>query len=146
MQLHELKRQIKNKKSRQIGRGGKRGTTSGRGTKGQIARAGHKVRPELRDLIKKLPKLRGRGKNSNRPIGPQTAGVSLATLEKHFTVGATVTPAILLEKKLVRPIGGRLMTVKILATGVLTKKLTVKNCLVSAGAKSAIQKAGGAVV
>jgi len=55
MQIHDLKPKTKQKKSRQIGRGGKRGTTSGRGTKGQSARAGNKKRPELRDIIKKLP-------------------------------------------------------------------------------------------
>jgi len=59
MQIHQLKRKNKNKKSRIIGRGGKRGKTSGRGTKGQNARAGHKKRPEIRDIIKKLPKKRG---------------------------------------------------------------------------------------
>ena len=42
MQLHELKPKTKNKKRITVGRGGKRGKTSGRGTKGQNARAGHK--------------------------------------------------------------------------------------------------------
>jgi large subunit ribosomal protein L15 len=49
----------KRRKSIVVGRGGKRGKTSGRGGKGQTARAGHKIRPEIRDLIKKLPKRRG---------------------------------------------------------------------------------------
>ena len=59
MQTHQLKRNISNKKKRVVGRGGKRGKTSGRGTKGQKARAGHRIRPALRDIIKKIPKLRG---------------------------------------------------------------------------------------
>ncbi|MCX6757840.1 MAG: uL15 family ribosomal protein [Candidatus Nomurabacteria bacterium] len=59
MQIHTLKRIHKNKKDRMVGRGGKHAKTSGRGTKGQSARAGNKKRPELRDIIKKLPKLRG---------------------------------------------------------------------------------------
>ena len=59
MQIHNLKRQHKNKKDRLVGRGGKHAKTSGRGGKGQTARAGNKRRPELRDIIKKLPKLRG---------------------------------------------------------------------------------------
>ena len=42
-----------------VGRGGKHAKTSGRGGKGQTARAGNKRRPELRDIIKKLPKKRG---------------------------------------------------------------------------------------
>ena len=59
MQIHNLKRQHKNKKDRLVGRGGKHAKTSGRGGKGQTARAGNKRRPELRDIIKKLPKMRG---------------------------------------------------------------------------------------
>src|SRR6185503_7070161 len=59
MQIHNLKRQNKNKKDRIVGRGGKHAKTSGRGGKGQTARAGNKRRPELRDIIKKLPKNRG---------------------------------------------------------------------------------------
>lgn len=59
MQIHDLKRKHKNKKDRLVGRGGKHAKTSGRGGKGQTARAGNKRRPELRDIIKKLPKNRG---------------------------------------------------------------------------------------
>lgn len=59
MQIHNLKRQHKNKKDRIVGRGGKHAKTSGRGGKGQTARAGNKRRPELRDIIKRLPKNRG---------------------------------------------------------------------------------------
>ena len=53
MQLHTLKRKTKNKTKKIVGRGGKRGTYSGRGLKGQKARAGRKIRPEFRDLLKK---------------------------------------------------------------------------------------------
>lgn|SRR3990167_2121647 len=59
MQIHNLKRTHENKKDRIVGRGGKHAKTSGRGGKGQTARAGNKRRPELRDIIKKLPKNRG---------------------------------------------------------------------------------------
>ena len=59
MQIHNLKRVHQNKKDRIVGRGGKHAKTSGRGGKGQTARAGNKRRPELRDIIKKLPKNRG---------------------------------------------------------------------------------------
>ena len=59
MQINNLKREHKNKKDRIVGRGGKHAKTSGRGGKGQTARAGNKRRPELRDIIKKLPKNRG---------------------------------------------------------------------------------------
>ena len=59
MQIHNLKRNHKNKKNRIVGRGGKHAKTSGRGGKGQTARSGNKRRPELRDIIKRLPKNRG---------------------------------------------------------------------------------------
>jgi ribosomal protein L15 len=66
MQIHNLKRNHKNKKDRLVGRGGKHAKTSGRGGKGQTARAGNKRRPELRDIIKKLPKHRGYQFNSKK--------------------------------------------------------------------------------
>ena len=59
MQLNQLKPNTNRKYARQVGRGGKRGKTAGRGGKGQTARAGNKRRPELRDIIKRLPKNRG---------------------------------------------------------------------------------------
>ena len=68
MQIHNLKREHKNKKDRIVGRGGKHAKTSGRGGKGQTARAGNKRRPELRDIIKKLPKNRGYQFNSIRKV------------------------------------------------------------------------------
>ncbi len=80
MQFHTLKRKTKNKKSRQVGRGGKRGKTAGRGTKGQNARAGHKKRPELRNIIKRIPKLRGRGRSSLKSFRSKARGAELVTL------------------------------------------------------------------
>jgi hypothetical protein len=77
MQLHTLKSKTKRTKSRQVGRGGKRGKTSGKGTKGQNARAGRKKRPELRDFIKRFPKLRGRGKSSLKSFQPRLTGEAL---------------------------------------------------------------------
>ena len=77
MQFHTLKRKTKNKKSKQVGRGGTRGKTAGRGTKGQNARAGRKKRPELRDIIKRVPKLRGRGVSSLKSLKTKLNGVEL---------------------------------------------------------------------
>lgn len=77
MQFHTLKRKTANKKSKTVGRGGKRGKTSGRGTKGQNARAGRKKRPELRDFIKRVPKLRGRGVNSLKSRQIKLEGTAL---------------------------------------------------------------------
>ena len=61
MQLHQLKPDHPNATIKRVRRGGKRGTFSGRGTKGQHARAGHRIRPAERDFIQRLPKLRGVG-------------------------------------------------------------------------------------
>ncbi|MDO8589813.1 MAG: uL15 family ribosomal protein [bacterium] len=77
MQFHNLQARTKRKYSRQVGRGGTRGKTSGRGTKGQNARAGRKKRPELRDIIKRIPKLRGRGKSSLKSFQPRLDGRAL---------------------------------------------------------------------
>ncbi len=80
MQFHNLIAKTKRKYARQVGRGGTRGKTAGRGTKGQNARAGRKKRPELRDIIKRIPKLRGRGKSSLKSFKPKARGTELKTL------------------------------------------------------------------
>ncbi|MEK7088369.1 MAG: 50S ribosomal protein L15 [Patescibacteria group bacterium] len=145
MQFHNLKRIHPNKRSVAVGRGGRRGKTSGRGGKGQTARAGHKVRPEIRDLIKKLPKLRGRGKNINRSFEKRPVILNIDILEKKFAEGETVNPASLIAKNLLQAVSGRLPKVKILGNGQLSKKLIIENCLLSQSAKTAIEKAGGSV-
>jgi large subunit ribosomal protein L15 len=64
--LHTIKPTTKNKSKKRIGRGGKRGTYSGKGMKGQKSRAGRKIRPAIRDLIQRTPKLRGARNKSAR--------------------------------------------------------------------------------
>lgn len=142
MQSHQLHRKNKNKQSRQIGRGGKRGTTAGRGTKGQKARAGHKIRPEIRDIIKKLPKKRG---YRFKPVSAKFVAINLSQLEAKFQPGEVVSPESLLAKSLLRRRAGKLMPVKILATGNLSKKLSFKNCAMSAKAQKIIIERGGAL-
>lgn len=143
--LHTIQRTTKNKKAKLVGRGGTRGKTSGRGTKGQKARAGHKIRPMLRDAIKKLPKLRGRGKNVNKAFQIKPQGVNLARIEMAYEAKESVTPSTLFAKGLITRIGGKFAPVKILATGEITKGLSFYDCAVSASAKEKIEKAGGAV-
>ena len=128
-----------------MGRGGTRGKTSGRGTKGQNARAGHKKRPEIRDFIKRLPKLRGRGKNLNTSIQSKFSTVNLGLLNKLCKNGDIVSPESLVKYNVLTMSKGNLPKVKILATGALDKKLSFEGCLVSATAKTAIEKAGGSV-
>jgi large subunit ribosomal protein L15 len=143
--LNTLKRTTKNKKPKLVGRGGTRGKTSGRGTKGQKARAGHKIRPHIRDIIKKYPKLRGRGKNINKAFVERPAVINLAVLEKNFKAGESVTPSILLTKGLIKRSNGVIPAVKILSTGKLTKALEVFDCITSVSAKTNIESAGGKV-
>lgn len=146
MQLHTLSPRTKNRKNPPVGRGGKRGKTSGRGGKGQTARAGHKIRPEVRDLIKKLPKRRGYGKNRARSVKTNriaTSVVNLGALDLAFNAGETVSPASLVARGLVRRAKGRAPVVKILGTGALTKALVVNGCSLSAAALAALVKAGG---
>ena len=145
MQSNTLKKVHPNKRSVQVGRGGTRGKTSGRGGKGQTARAGHKVRPEIRDMIKRIPKLRGRGKNIFQSFQAKATPVNLKLIEKHFSVGDVVTPEVLVAKGLAKLIAGENSLVKILATGEVTKKFSFKGCKVSASAKVKIEKAGGTV-
>lgn len=143
MQMHTYKPVHKNKKSAQVGRGGKRGKTSGKGTKGQNARAGRKKRPELRDLIKKLPKLRGRGVNINRPMTDARFAVNLGAIEEAFSAGDTISPATLLKNGLVETFNGKFPSIKILGGGELTKKVSFSGVVISASAKAKIEKAGG---
>ncbi len=148
MQIHTLQRATVAKDAKRIGRGGKRGKTSGRGGKGQTARTGTSGRPEMRDVIKRLPKLRGHGKNRSRTVNEErvrAVPVNLSALEASFAQGDQVTPATLLAHGLVKKQGGRLPQVKILGTGTLTKKLTVTGCSVSAAAKTALEAVGGTI-
>lgn len=141
MQLNNLKRKNPNKKARQVGRGGTRGKTSGRGGKGQTARAGNKRRPQMRDIIKKLPKLRGYRFNS---ITTKFSPINVGALNV-FDSGAVVSPETLFEKKLIRRIGGGFPAVKILGSGEISKKLSITNCHVSTSAREKIEKAGGEI-
>lgn len=145
MQLHNLKRNTKRKKWQQIGRGGKRGKTSGHGGKGQTARAGAKVRPEIRDMIKRIPKLRGRGKNLNTSIQSVFAPVNVGSLDKFFEAGAVILPKDILRSGLISLKSGKSPRIKILGDGELTKALDISGCAFSKSAKSKIEKAGGKI-
>ena len=125
MQLYQVKPIHKQKTKKRIGRGGKRGTYSGKGIKGQKSRAGRKMRPEIRDFIKKIPKKRGYRFKS---IKSKPEIVNLKDLEKYFNEGEIVSPETLLEKGLIGRIKGRMPEVKILGTGELKKKLKIVKC------------------
>jgi large subunit ribosomal protein L15 len=149
MQLHTLQKSSGTKKANRVGRGGKRGKTSGKGHKGQKSRAGRKIRPAERDMIKKIPKRRGYGKNRARTVHSgrvKPEGVNLAVLERVFENGERVSPQELVARHVVRKAAARHPKVKILGTGTLTKKLTIVDCEISAAAKAAVEKVGGEVL
>ena len=141
MQLHTIAAP-KQKSAKRIGRGGKRGTFSGRGTKGQKARAGRKIRPQSRDTLKKIPKKRGYRFTAFRA---RPSVVNVKTLERVFQQGEIVSPQTLVEKEILSKKGGMFPKVKILGQGSITKKLTIEGCEVSASAKDMIEKAGGSI-
>jgi large subunit ribosomal protein L15 len=96
----------------------------------------------MRDEIKKIPKLRGYKFAS---IQNEFYPINLDSLENAYSAGDTVTLESLIAKKVVRVKGGNNPRVKILARGTLSKKLTIKGCTMSATAKAAVEKVGGAV-
>ena len=133
---------MRQNKKKRIGRGGKRGTYSGKGQKGQKSRAGAKFRPFTKRIIKKYHKLRGYKFNSfqKRPVI-----VNLSSLENNFKTGDTITPNTLLSKKLIQKINNKLPSVKILGQGKLSKKLTIRDCQLSKSARKIIEAAGGEI-
>jgi large subunit ribosomal protein L15 len=141
MYLHTLVKTPGSKKSKlRFGRGvgSGLGKTAGRGHKGQLARKGHKQKlgfegGQMR-LIRRIPK---RGFKSLNPAG--LFAVNVGDLEI-FDSGSTLTLALLKKSGLVRgPVGG----VKVLASGDLTKKLSVQANAFSAQARAKIEGLGG---
>ncbi len=156
MDLSNLKPHTQRLSRKRVGRGGKRGTTSGHGTKGQKGRAGASVKPGFRGgdnrLWQLFPKQRGAGKKhgSKRPhrkhrffLYRQGAvfSVNVSALNV-FPDGATITGQTLFEKGL---IAGARTLVKILGDGVLKRKLTLQGIPASKSAIEKISKAGGSV-
>lgn len=143
MQIHQLT--VKKKEARKtVGRGGKRGTYSGRGNKGQKARSGASIDPLFEggrsSLVERLKKVRGfKSQNPKKNI------VKLEAIEKKFKDGDTVSIESLLAAKLVARKDAK-NGVKILGTGEISRKFSVEQgILLSASAKDAIIKAGGTI-
>lgn len=139
MQLHQLRPKTKLRKTRRVGRGDK---TAGRGTKGQKARAGAKIRPAIRDLLKKIPKRRG---YRFRPFRLRPVTVDLATIERHFSSGSLIDARSLLSKRLVARMGGKVPEIKILGSHRVKKQFTLRGLPVSAAARASVEAAGGTI-
>jgi large subunit ribosomal protein L15 len=142
MQVHQLQPKHTSKDRKIVGRGGKKGTYSGKGNKGQASRAGRKMVPIIRELIKRYPKLKG---YRSFVMESDTHVVNLSILDKHMKDGEIINPENLIKKGIVRMIKGKTPMIKILGKGSITKKLVIENCKVSKSAKEAIEKAGGTI-
>lgn len=139
MQLHELRPTTKSKNKKRIGRGGKRGTYSGKGTKGQRSRSGHRIRPAERDLIQRLPKLRGL---KNKSLKPKATVIKLSDLENKIK-GSIVNKKTLIESGLIR---NSVKEIKIVGDGKIKKTLTIEGIKVSKSAENKIKNAGGKII
>jgi len=141
MQLQDLKFK-KSKSKKRVGRGGSRGKTSGKGTKGQTSRAGNSTRAAERDFIKKIPKLRGYKFNSVRE---KPFSLNISDIVKSFKDGEEVSQKTLHEKGFSTKKGGKNSSVKILGSGEISFKVSVLGCSLSKSAKEKIEKAGGSI-
>lgn len=145
MKLHTLPKVIQSKKKR-LGRGhgSGRGKTSGRGTKGQKARETVRLGFEggqLR-LLKRLPLLRGMGKNKSFKVGPVIVNVKYLN---HLPPHTKVDAATLIHYRIVKQDEVNAWGIKILGDGTLTTPLEVQ-LPTSKRAKKIIEKAGGKVI
>ncbi|OGN03887.1 MAG: 50S ribosomal protein L15 [Candidatus Yanofskybacteria bacterium RIFCSPHIGHO2_01_FULL_44_17] len=152
MQLNQLKPTIKGKKRKRVGRGGKRGTFSGHGSKGQKARAGTRIRPGFRGgdnpIWKLFPKQRGATKKVDikhkafQVRYKKPAVVSLSYLSSTFKDGDKISPRELIRRGLVSDDKNG---VKILSGGEISKKLNFSGLKFSKSAQEKILKAGGSI-
>lgn len=160
MQIHQLKSTSWKKSRKRVGRGGKKGTYSGRGMKGQKSRAGRKPRAGFAggdtSLIKRLPKKRGQiGKTEVKKgaklfrLKTKPTVFNLADFNRKFFAkdgssfnwpeNEVVSPKNLLKRGLISRIKTRVPQVKILGVGKLKKKLKFSGIIFS---KSAREKLG----
>lgn len=127
---------------RRIGRGhgSSKGTTAGRGQKGQKARSGTGgfKRLGMRKLLLATPKLRG----FNSPHA-KAATINLDVIAKHFGKGDVVAPTSLKKRGLITTTKHG---VKILSDGELPHAVKVQGCAVSKKAAEKILAAGGEIV
>jgi large subunit ribosomal protein L15 len=146
MKLH-ARTPIRGKRLQRIGRSGKRGSYSGRGQKGQRSRSGHRIRPAERDIILKIPKMRGfRNKpKADMPVVFNLGQLSIK-LKSYAKAGVPleVSYALLKTAKLLKK--DYKHKVKILGNGEIDFPITITGFEVSATAKEKIEKAGGKVV
>jgi len=131
MQLHQLQPIHQNKNKKRIARGGKRGTYSGRGQKGQKSRAGAKIHSVQHNLLMRIPKQRG---FKNKPLGPKPKIINVGDLEKRFNSQEPITKRLFKAER-----------VKILGGGEIEKPFIIEGLELSQKAKEKILSAGGTI-
>lgn len=156
MNLSELKSRTPRKTSRRVGRGGKRGTYSGKGSKGQKSRAGAGFKPGFRGgdnrIWQLFPKQRGASKKpgSNKPhmkhrfyqLRHEKLPVFNLDFFNRFEDGQVVSPKMLVEQGLINKLE---KNVKILGNGDLKKKIDFQGFKFSKSAGEKILKSGGVI-
>jgi large subunit ribosomal protein L15 len=151
LSLDRLRPAQPRKDRKRVGRGPGSGTGryAGRGIKGQKSRSGsHKMRAGFEGgqmpIYMRIGKQRGSTSKDAYPVGPfrtQTQPVNLRDLER-FDAGEEVTPETLVSKGILK---NTKIDVKLLGSGELSKKLTIKVHAISATAREKVEAAGGTV-
>jgi large subunit ribosomal protein L15 len=132
-------RRKKTRKGRGASSGRGRSCGRGRGGSGHRSGLSRKTSGEggQMPLVRALPK---RG-FSNKMFASEYDIVNLCVINERFKSGDAITPEKLKEKGLIK----NKRPVKILAKGDIKKKISVSGCLMSAGARSKIEEAGGEI-
>jgi len=142
MKLENLPKTKELKTSKRVGRGpgSGMGKTSTRGENGQKKRSGASIPAWFQGgqtpLHKRIP-IRG---FNNKKFATRYAVINLDDLDKFFKDGDVVTPEVLKEKGIIKK---QLSGVKVLGSGTLSKKLTIKAQRFSTKAVTKIEDAGG---
>lgn len=146
MKLHNINLRAREKSKQRIGRGGKRGSYSGRGVKGQKSRSGRKLRPAQRDLILRIPKSRGfRNKiKKDKPIILNLKDLYLAIkTNSKPNSPLTINRELLIQSGVVS--ASYAGEIKLLSQGYISIPLTIDGIAVSKRTREKIEKAGGAL-
>lgn len=142
MRLENLPKSKETKANKRVGRGpgSGMGKTSTRGENGQKSRSGASISAWFQGgqtpLYRRIPK---RGFN-NKMFKHVYATINLSLLNKFFKDGDVVTPELLKERGIIKK---ELEGIKVLASGKLEKKLTIKAHRFSSKAVTKIEDAGG---
>jgi len=144
MQIHTLKLK-KRKKRKSVGRGGKKGTYSGRGNKGQKARSGVSIDPLFEggrsSLIDRMKKIRG-----FKSIKAKALTLDISKLGQNFKDGDAVDRESLIKKGFFDKMEMQGRKIKILGNSPVKIKLKIsRGILISAAARKAVESAGGEI-